>query len=80
MLDNVCFPLLALTVKAKYQVELKLSNVNIEDLFSSNRVKDVLAIFRDRLWKDSAMVYVTMIAAPLDVGGRLPLDPKEKEG
>jgi len=66
--------------KSRYEVEFKLANLNIEDFFVNNRVQDLLNIFLDRLWRESESVYTTMIAAPTDVGGRLPINPKEKEG
>jgi hypothetical protein len=49
-------------------------------MFENNRLNDVLDIFKDKLWKESEVIYITKIASPLDVGGRLPLDPREKEG
>lgn len=66
--------------KAKYEVELKLANMNVQDLFRGNATREVLQIFTERLWRDSTDVYVTRIAAPVDVGGRLPVDPRDKEG
>ncbi|XP_054168579.1 alpha-sarcoglycan-like [Oppia nitens] len=65
---------------AKFEVELKFVNYNLDNMFENNRFDDVLQIFKDKLWKDSQDVYITKIAAPLDVGQRLPLDPREKEG
>ena len=59
---------------------MKFVNHNIDDMFRNNRFDDVLQVFRDKLWRDSEDVYITKIASPLDVGGRLPLDPREKEG
>jgi len=49
-------------------------------MFENNRLSDVLDIFKDKLWKESEVIYITKVASPLDVGGRLPLDPREKEG
>lgn len=63
-----------------YEAELKFSNKNVPDLFRGNTTQEVLQIFRERLWRDSSDVYVTRIAAPIDVGGRLPVDPRDKEG
>jgi hypothetical protein len=68
------------TGKAKYEVELKLANMNVQDLFRGNATREVLQIFTERLWRDSTDVYITRIAAPVDVGGRLPVDPRDKEG
>lgn len=59
---------------------MKFVNFNIDDMFRGKRFDDVLQIFREKLWRESNDVYITKIASPLDVGGRLPLDPREKEG
>jgi hypothetical protein len=69
-----------LTEKAKYEAELKFTNLNVEDVYLENKTRDILQIFREKLWKDSSSVYVTRIVAPTDVGGRIPVDPKDKEG
>lgn len=66
--------------KAKYEAELKFTNLNVQDVFRGNKTQDILDIFKERLWKDSSDVYITRIVAPTDVGGRLPVDPKDKEG
>ncbi|KAI1303098.1 Epsilon-sarcoglycan [Halotydeus destructor] len=68
------------TEKAKFHVELKLSNVNVEDVFDEVRVNELVGIFRDKLWKDNQVVYATLIVSPSDIGGRRPLNPKDKEG
>ena len=54
--------------------------MNVQDLFRGNATQEVLQIFKERLWRDSTDVYITRIAAPIDVGGRLPVDPRDKEG
>lgn len=61
-------------------MELKLSNMNLEDMFVANRTDELLSVFAERLWRDSSCVYLTMVVAPSDVGGRLPINPREKEG
>lgn len=71
------------TEKAKYEVELKFTNYDIQDILrgvsNGSITGELVNIFRDKLWK--ADVYITQILSPLDVpGGRLPLDPKDKEG
>lgn len=66
--------------KAKYEVELRFSNLNVPDMFRGNKTQAVLQIFRERLWRNSTDVYATRILAPVDVGGRLPADPRHKEG
>lgn len=60
---------------------MKFYNLNVEDMFANKEaIGDVLDIFRDRLWKESSSVYITRIASPSDVGQRLPVDPRDKEG
>ncbi|RWS00673.1 O-phosphoseryl-tRNA(Sec) selenium transferase-like protein, partial [Dinothrombium tinctorium] len=66
--------------ETKYEVEMKFISLNVEEMFDEAKIKDVLEIFSDRLWIGSDNIYVTLIAAPSDVGGRLPIDPKDKEG
>lgn len=59
---------------------MKLVNLNVLDIFKGNYLDELLAIYKGYLWKESSDVYVTKIVAPTDVGGRLPVDPKDKEG
>ncbi|RWS30331.1 O-phosphoseryl-tRNA(Sec) selenium transferase-like protein [Leptotrombidium deliense] len=63
-----------------YEVELKFTNLNIEEMYDDTKTRALLEIFKQRLWIGSDDVYITLIAAPLDVGGRLPVDPNDKEG
>ncbi|XP_013783675.2 epsilon-sarcoglycan-like [Limulus polyphemus] len=66
--------------EAVYEVEMKFSNMNVEDMFQNDRLRQIEEIFRDYLWPESETIYITMVASAVDVGGRLPLDPTEKEG
>lgn len=66
--------------EAKFQAEMKLLNMNVEDLFEGSRLRQIEDIFKDHLWKKSESVYVTMVASAVDVGGRKPLNPRDKEG
>lgn len=59
---------------------MKFLNLNVEDVFESNKLHDVYQIFSEKLWKEPDSIYITNVLAPLDIGGRLPLDPREKEG
>ena len=68
------------TEKANYEVEMKLVNLNVLDIFKGNHLDELLAIYKGHLWKDSSDVYVTRIVSPSDIGGRLPVDPRDKEG
>ncbi|OAD56510.1 Epsilon-sarcoglycan [Eufriesea mexicana] len=64
----------------KYEVHLKIDNLNVEDMFDRNRTEELLDIFRKRLWKDATDLYVTFLASAVDLGARLPLKPSEGEG
>ncbi|CAN8024081.1 unnamed protein product [Ixodes persulcatus] len=66
--------------EALYEVEMKFLNLNIEDLFDGNWLSGLEEIFRDHLWKNSPVIYVTKVASVVDIGGRVPVNPKDKEG
>lgn len=53
--------------------------MDIEDFIRQNTSETVLDIFRNKLWQTNEL-YITKLARPIDVGGRFPLDPREKEG
>lgn len=59
---------------------MKFINFNVLDLFKGSHLDELVTIYKKYLWKDSSDVYVTRIVSPSDVGGRLPVDPKDKEG
>ncbi|XP_063233440.1 epsilon-sarcoglycan isoform X2 [Bacillus rossius redtenbacheri] len=66
---------------AKYEVQLKIHNLNVEDMFDSRRLDRLLGIFRKKLWTESDEdLYVTFLASAVQLGGRLPLRPGEEEG
>ncbi|XP_031771213.1 epsilon-sarcoglycan isoform X3 [Apis florea] len=64
----------------KYEVHLKIDNLNVEDMFNRNRTDELVDIFRKRLWKDAVDLYVTFLASAVELGARLPLKPSEGEG
>ncbi|XP_070154445.1 alpha-sarcoglycan isoform X3 [Polyergus mexicanus] len=64
----------------KYEVHLKIDNLNVEDMFDRNRTEKLLDIFRKKLWKGAADLYVTFLASAIELGARLPLKPSEGEG
>lgn len=69
------------TNPAVYHVNLKIDNLNVEDLFDQYRVMKLLDIFRYKLWPDSFTdLYVTFLASAVTQGARLPLKPNESEG
>ncbi|XP_032680105.1 alpha-sarcoglycan isoform X2 [Odontomachus brunneus] len=64
----------------KYEVHLKIDNLNVEDMFDHNRTEKLLDIFRKKLWKGAADLYMTFLASAIELGARLPLKPSEGEG
>ncbi|XP_065351126.1 alpha-sarcoglycan isoform X2 [Cloeon dipterum] len=68
-------------VPAQYEVQLKIHNLNVEDLFESHRQSRLLDIFRHKLWPASAAdLHITMLASAVQLGARRPLRPTEGEG
>jgi alpha-sarcoglycan len=62
-------------------VQLKIHNLNVEDLFEPHRQNRLLDIFKQNLWTESAGdLHVTMLASAVLLGARLPLRPTEGEG
>ena len=59
-------------------MEMKINNLSVEDMQS--RKDEIVDIVQKVLWTNTSDLFVTMIASPLDVGGRAPLDPNSKEG
>lgn len=64
----------------KYEVHLKIDNLNVEDMFDRNRTEKLLDIFRKKLWREATDLYVTFLASAIELGARLPLKPSEGEG
>lgn len=64
----------------KYEVHLKIDNLNVEDMFNRNRTEQLLDIFRKKLWKEATDIYATFLASAIELGARLPLKPSEGEG
>ncbi|KAJ8928234.1 hypothetical protein NQ314_019184 [Rhamnusium bicolor] len=66
---------------AKYEVHMKIDNLNVEDMFDVERMTSLKAIFREQLWKDSENdLYLTFLSSAIELGARKPLIPSEKEG
>ncbi|XP_046828684.1 epsilon-sarcoglycan isoform X2 [Vespa crabro] len=64
----------------RYEVNLKIDNLNVEDTFGRNRTEKLLDIFRNKLWTTATDLYVTFLASAVELGARLPLKPGESEG
>ncbi|XP_053619851.1 alpha-sarcoglycan isoform X2 [Plodia interpunctella] len=66
---------------ARYEVELKIDNLNVEDLLDEHRMSRLKDILRLKLWPESSQdLYTTFLASAIDLGARLPLKPEDGEG
>lgn len=66
---------------AQYEVQMKIDKVNVEDFFESDRFDNLLNIFRNSLWPESADdLYGTFLVPAVELGARLPLRPVDGEG
>lgn len=78
--------LLTLTIEPKenmasHEVELKIDNLNVEDLLDEHRMTRLKDILRAKLWTESSKdLYPTFLASAIDLGARLPLKPSDGEG
>lgn len=77
----VLFEIMEREVTSRYEVQMKFSNLNVEDMFIGDRLERLLDIFSSILWKDKKEnFYVTLLESALSHGGRRPPNPKEKDG
>ncbi|XP_045486118.1 uncharacterized protein LOC110998769 isoform X1 [Pieris rapae] len=66
---------------AKHEVELKIDNLNVEDLLDEHRMTRLKDILRTKLWTESSGdLYATFLASAIDLGARHPLKPSDGEG
>lgn len=66
---------------ARNEVQMKIDNLNVEDMFEVARMDRLKDVFKRVLWKDSDDdLYVTFLESAVDLGARLPLDPKQGDG
>lgn len=66
---------------AKFEVMMKIDNVNVDDIFDVERMESLRDIFRKHLWKDSENdLYITYLESAIELGARKPLDPDQEEG
>ncbi|KAG8234412.1 hypothetical protein J437_LFUL015522 [Ladona fulva] len=69
------------TNPARFEVALKVDNLNVEDLFDAARLARLLDVFRKRLWRESEPdLHLTFLASAVYLGARRPLRPTEEEG
>ena len=65
----------------RYQVKLKIDNLNIEDVFDETRKGRLLSLFKTRFWTEAADdIHLSFADSALRVGGRRPLRPSSKDG
>lgn len=66
---------------ARHEVELKIDNLNVEDLLDEHKMTRLKDILRTKLWTESNEdLYATFLASAIDLGARLPLKPSDGEG
>ncbi|XP_050681946.1 alpha-sarcoglycan isoform X2 [Leptidea sinapis] len=66
---------------ARHEVELKIDNLNVEDLLDQHRMTKLKDILRTKLWLESnGDLYPTFLSSAIDLGARLPLKPSDGEG
>lgn len=67
--------------RAKYQVHMKINNLNVDDMFDVARMDSLKDVFRKQLWLDSEDdIYLTFLSSAITLGARKPLNPNEGEG
>ena len=65
----------------RYQVTLKIDNLNIEDIFDETRKGRLLSLFKTRFWPEAAGdIHLSFAESAIKVGGRRPLKPSSKDG
>lgn len=62
-------------------VQMKIDNLNWVHLMDPGRVENLRNIFRNDLWKESLNdLHLVFMESALNMGGRLPLRPNQREG
>ncbi|KAJ8966351.1 hypothetical protein NQ317_003024 [Molorchus minor] len=68
-------------IPARYEVHLKIDNLNVEDILEADKMDGLKRIFQKQLWSNSARdLYVTFLGSAVELGARKPLNPIQKEG
>lgn len=66
---------------AKYEVHIKIDNLNVNDIFDIDRMDRLKDIFGKYLWQNSINdIYVTYLESAIELGARKPLNPEQGEG
>lgn len=62
-------------------VQMKIDNLNWVHLTDPGRVEDLKNIFRHDLWPESKNdLHISLMESAVNMGGRVPLQPKQNEG
>jgi len=63
------------------EVQLKIDNLNIEDIFDKHRIQRLMGIFKQRFWLEAFEdIHLTFADSAIELGGRRPLKPSHKDG
>lgn len=77
---------LSLTINhgIKYQkntVQMKIDNLDWIEMMDPGRMEDLLSIYRNILWPESKNdLHVSLMESAVEMGGRKPLKPQQREG
>ncbi|XP_030384459.1 epsilon-sarcoglycan isoform X2 [Scaptodrosophila lebanonensis] len=61
-------------------VQMKIDNLNWVHFMDNGRLMDLRNIFRNDLWPESTDLSVVFMESAVNMGGRLPLRPQQREG
>jgi len=68
-------------VEENFEVNLKINNLNIEDIFDWQRMERLKKVFQDNLWQEAHQdLRLTYADSVPQLGGRKPLNPSLKDG
>jgi len=68
-------------VPARRQIQLKIDNINIEDLMDEQKLSKFLDVFRLVLWPESSNdLHLVKLQSAILAGGRHPVRPEDGEG
>lgn len=69
------------TTYAENSVQMKIDNLNWVHLTDPGRVENLKNIFRLDLWPESKNdLHISFMESAIKMGGRLPLQPQQREG
>lgn len=69
------------TTYAVNTVQMKIDNLNWVHLTDPGRVENLKNIFRNDLWPESKNdLHISFMESAIKMGGRVPLQPQQREG